>query len=67
MKEKLIADAKFKHDGQIIHSGQEFDAESIEADDLVAIGFAHRPKGMIASAVNTVTRAYRRRDMKAEN
>lgn len=58
--------------GRLLHIGDEFDAEQLDAADLVALHFAVVVPTVMSTldapelAVETKRRTYRRRDLKAE-
>lgn len=60
-RRKMIADAKFKHDGAWLKRDDEFTCSAEDADDLKAMGMAHDGPGD-----ETAKRQYRRRDMTAQ-
>lgn len=67
-KEKLISDGRFIHEGRRLKAGDEFEAESGEAADLVALKMAYRkPRSQQNSIRTTSQRNYSRRDMQAED
>lgn len=65
-KVKMIAEARFMHDGVRLHVNDEFDTTELNAADLVALQMARRAPGMVGVVVETVKRVYRRRDLVAE-
>lgn len=65
-RHKMIADAKFTHEGKVLRHGDAFETDEANARDLIAIGMAHMAPGVVDAAVDAVRRTYRRRDMTAQ-
>lgn len=69
MRRKMIADAKFIHEGKALSSGDEFEADEEDASALSsrAIRMAHyKVEGIVERVTNGAKRHYRRRDMQAD-
>ena len=78
---RLVAAARYLHDGRLVHPGMEITAGEAEAADLCALGFARRAEDEMKpkpkpkqkpEAVPVVKKkprkaGYKRRDMRAEN
>ena len=64
-KRKLIADACFVHDGELVQVGDEFEATDEEAKELCSyvIQVAHYAN----AERDPIRRTYRRRDMKVQH
>ena len=70
-KVRLVSAARHKYGGRFLRTGDEFDADPQDAEDLVALNFARVVPVVMttpeaAAIVTTPRRSYRRRDMKAE-
>jgi hypothetical protein len=67
---KMVADARFAHEGVQLKGGDEFETDLDNAKDLVAIGIAHFKRGPLADVGDGTPHnrrgTYRRRDVKVE-
>lgn len=75
MAVRLVAAARFKHDGRQLYRGVEFEATEQEAEELITLRFATRALSAQAPAIASAPgssrsrrkNTYRRRDMRAES